>query len=442
MKPEKLSEIFQGLCKPLTRRPDVLFAEFLQENKATVFSMTLRLCRIEIVYSWRWTVIAPPSVLYCRVYLGKNDELFFHLPEILPYLNSCDYRACYFPYVENEERMIRCFRALLDMVEEYIPRIEKLGQTGMDQQIIQAWIQREYPNDEAPEGMAEYKRWSESLLVGRYTTQDAYEAFLRRDWKKARKLYRKLEKSGLQEYEQGLCRFLENEDNRDFVPIHPDCFSLKDYRAVSSPWVDLLGMVICAVPIGLLCSLVIALTNGIMAQGTVVFFGMPWWSGFVFGGLPGVFAYGLLQRRVFGLLGGKFRGRGQDYVDIMDTYPKLNKPFAVVVGLLAAISVFGSGFLAHGTCMRLYDDRCVYAADDLWAFESFPWDDVEAVYHISARYNEYGDRIERSSYVLLLKDGRQLDLDGTCTEAETRQLVFPLLPEHLVVFVDSERDIP
>ena len=45
---------------------------------------------------------------------------------------------------------------------------------------------------------------------------------------------------------------------------------------------------------------------------------------------------------------------------------------------------------------------------------------------MDARYNVYGDRIDRPSYVFILKDGTIFDFDMVNTAEETEKDVLPL----------------
>ena len=88
--------------------------------------------------------------------------------------------------------------------------------------------------------------------------------------------------------------------------------------------------------------------------------------------------------------------------------------------------------------VRFYDD-CIRFDNT-----SHKYSDIYRVYHISARYNEFGGRVERSSYVILFTDKTSLDLDGYTTIEFTEKEILPLLKEKgfKINTVDSERDLP
>ena len=72
------------------------------------------------------------------------------------------------------------------------------------------------------------------------------------------------------------------------------------------------------------------------------------------------------------------------------------------------------------------------------------YDDIENIYYIQSRYNEYGDRIERASYVLDLNNGKLLDLDGYTTTKETEKELLPYLKSKgfEIIKLDSDKDLP
>ncbi len=77
---------------------------------------------IDFVYSpLPGELTAAPSTLEARIHLDKTEPLFFFLPyDILPYINPGDFICRHFPYVESEERMERCYRALADSLLPYL----------------------------------------------------------------------------------------------------------------------------------------------------------------------------------------------------------------------------------------------------------------------------------------------------------------------------------
>lgn len=450
MKTEQLKKDFLHLCDGLKTRPDVLYTEAAENKKDCVFTMYLRAIRVELVYCWKWETLAPPSVLYCRFYLSKNENLFLHLPELIAHLGTEDYRACYFPYIENTQRMEFCFRALMALVDDYIPHAEKIVQSGNAEQLMKSWFERNYFDTEAESAttleyddpderqyMIRINYTFESLMVGRHTDFGPYEAFLLGNWEKALKKYRKQEKRGLSAYERGLIRFMEDPKNRGFQPMPDECFALPAYKAFKRPTKDLLGMGVAWIPCAVVLCGITAVINAVLARGTLYHFGMPFWSAAVFAGLPGVFGYLTFQQHIWGLLG---RKKDQDFYSMMDNHPGINKFAALITALCVIFSLWACIGLPQLSA-RFYDTYAVCSLEEPGDLR-FDYDQVEAVYYIRGRYNEYGGFVNRGSYVLVLDDGTCVDLDGQAGKKDQKKLIEDLLGEYEVIVVDSDRDLP
>ena len=450
MKTEQLKNDFLRLCEELQDRPDVLYTEVAEHKKDCVFTLYLRAIRVELVYCWKWETLAPPSVLYCRFYLSKNENLFLHLPELIAHLGTEDYRACYFPYIENTQRMECCFHALMALVDDYIPHAEKIAQSGKAEQLMKSWFARsffdteaesattlEYDNPEERQYMARINYTFESLMVGRHTDFGPYEAVLLGNWDKALKKYRKQEKHGLSAYERGLCRFMEEPKNRDFQPMPKECFALPAYKAFKRPVKDLLGMVAAWLPCAVVLCAITAVINAVLARGTLYHFGMPFLGAAVFAGLPGVFGYLTFQQRIWGLLG---RKQDRDFYSMMDNHPGINK-FAAMITALCVIASLWACIGLPQLSARFYDIYAVCSLEEPGDLR-FDYDQVEAVYYIRGRYNEYGGLVKRGSYVLVLDDGTCVDLDGQAGKKDQKKLIEDLFGEYEVIVVETDWDLP
>lgn len=451
MKCEQLQGEFKRLCRELESRPEVLHSEFVDGKKECAFFMLLYAIRVELVYSWKWDALAAPSVLFCRFYLNKGDGLFVHLPELLSWLNAGDYRACYFPYIETPRRMECCFRALMEIVDAYIPAAEELVRSGQAENLMQQWLQSDFFDDgEEPNTKWDYndpedrklreelERDFESVMVGRHTDLDAYHAFLLGNWDRALKKYRKMEKHGLSAYEQGLCRFMEDPKNRGFQPMPPECFALPDYRAFQSAKNDLLGIGLLWVPCSVLLCGIIAAVNGVLGRGTLFHFAMPAWFGTVLGIGPALFGYhAVFQPYILDWLRKK---KDLEFYSMLDHHPTTNK---IAVSFFGAIVLLSLGFCISTPqiCDRFYDSYAICTREDDSSFR-FGYDEITQIYYIRGRYNDNGDLVKRGSYVIVLRDGTCVDLDGNATEEEQEELVEALFSDFQVIYVDSDRDLP
>lgn len=450
MKTEQLKQDFLHLCNGLKDRPDVLYTEVVENKKDCVFTVYLRAIRVDFVYCWKWEALAPPSVLYCRFYLSKNENLFLHLPELIAHLGAEDYRACYFSYIENTQRMECCFRALMALVDDYAPYAEKIAQSGQTEQLMKSWFERsffdteaesattlEYEDPDERQYMARINYTFESLMVGRHTDFGPYEAFLLGNWEKALKKYRKQENHGLSAYERGLCRFMEDPKNCGFQPMPKECFALPAYKAFKRPVKDLLGMVVAWIPCAVVLCGITAVINAILARGTLYHFGMPFWGAAIFAGLPGVFGYFTFQQHIDGWIQ---RKRNLDFYTMLDNHPGIKKLAVVILTVCVFISLWACIGLPQFSA-RFYDTYAVCSLEEPGDLR-FDYDRVEAVYYICGRYNEYGGLVKRGSYVLVLDDGTCVDLDGQAGKKDQIKLIEDLFGDFEVIVVDSDRNLP
>ena len=447
-----LKETFMTLCRPLADRGEVLDTQFEDGKKSCIFNMVLRSARIQLVYCWKWETLAPPSVLYCRVYLNKNVPIYLHLPELITALEAQDFRACYFPCIENRQRMKACFDALMAIVDDYIPKIEAISQNGQSEQIMELrfredfWGNRmddsaenhwNYHNSEDRAIMESFDRMTESIMVERFTNCDAYREFVAGNWEKSLQKYQKLAKKKLSQYETELCQFMIQPESQGFHAMPTQCISLPDYRKFKNEVRDLIRMLLCSIPWAVIYCAIIAAISLIISGETVFIFGLSPIFGLILAPLSGIFSYIVFQKKYLKLIR---RHRDLEYFEICDHHPRVNKLAAVILSVVLSGSLVLSVTLPL-MCDRYYEDH----ARIYWkGFQYFNFDyrQVQQIYYIHGRYNDYGDLIRRPSYVLLLEDGTTLDLDCSANLKDQEKLVQTLFPELEVVRLESDQNLP
>lgn len=443
----ELEQEFLRLCREWADRPDVFHTEVIHEKNLAAFSALFRVIRVELVYSRKWETVAPPSVLYCRVYLSKNDPVYLHLPELLSYLDTGDYRACYFPCIESAQRMEDCFRALTRIVDDHIPAAQQLASTDRGREVMERWAEGGFSED--PEGKEESqdgpidwdtmlwaRKLQESFMVSRHTTLDAYEAFLNGDREKAIEKYEKMRKNGLSIYEKGLLEFLRSEAAQDFSPMPPECYAYGAYKKTAKgDKTDLKGLFLLYAGFAVLFCGLLAVINGFLARDTLYFYGIEWWFGGVLAVVPALFGYFAFQKKLRSLLGG-----GNEFLDAAKS-SRFAARLAAVAFTVAMAGCIWFCATVPGMSFRMYDDYAVYYSEEE-TLKQFAYAQVEEIYCISARYNSYGDRVERASCVLILEDGRQVDLDCNGSVEEQLAVVRQLFPELEILELDSDRDLP
>ena len=137
-----LKQKFKALCDVYAAGTDALGFRCFAEKKETILELEFRRIRLQLVYRRKSSFPAPPSVLYCRVYPEKNNAIFLQLPQLLPLVRQRDFRACYFPYIENEARMEACFRQLTAITQELVPKLEALSASGGTEELLPRFLEQ------------------------------------------------------------------------------------------------------------------------------------------------------------------------------------------------------------------------------------------------------------------------------------------------------------
>ena len=446
----ELTQVFEQVCDCLQWPEEPLTIAFEREKNMVACAVYFRRIRVDLVYSRKWEDLAPPSVLYARVYPNKNDWFYVQLHVLLGYLDKKDFRVCCFPGIENAERMAACVRQLAEIVTDHLEEMASFADSEQCVQLRRRWMGPGLFGGEdenvfiEPEPLEESQgKWmlniQEALYVARVTRLKPYQAFLRGDREKALQGYGKLKKKGLLQYEWALTRFLESPESEGFVPMPKQCVSGIAWDTAKKQKVDLPGMAGCFVFFAIFFCALIAALNAWYGQGTVYMYTIRWHYGLVLAPLCALLGYSAFRRE---LLAG-FPGLGHKKRQEMVATEKPAKTLYAIAKLFFGVVLVGCLVFCvsmHEMADRFYDTYGTYYSQ--LGEERFEYADVTQVYHISARYNEYGDRVERASCVLILADGRQIDLDG-CGDADNQlAMVARLMPGVPVVEVDSDRDLP
>ena len=90
--------------------------------------------------------------------------------------------------------------------------------------------------------------------------------------------------------------------------------------------------------------------------------------------------------------------------------------------------------------ISFYENNLSLAGKYLVNREIIEYEDIENIYYLKARYNEYGEKIDRSSYVLHMKNDDYIDLDGYTSIEVSEKEILPLLNLE-VISVESEREL-
>jgi hypothetical protein len=158
--------------------------------------------------------------------------------------------------------------------------------------------------------------------------------------------------------------------------------------------------------------------------------------------LPAMFGGIALRRSLYPLLFPKSASQKLEFDDIISDTPLVRYlsrgALAVTAaGVLLLIPVISS------SNVQLYEDRAT-VNHSLLEHQSFTYDEVEAIYHIQSRYNDFGTRLELDSYVIATADGQLTDLYAFASGEETRKKALPIFQKAglEIIELDSDRDLP
>lgn len=453
MENKALQECFVSLCRRYAGERGALWSEEDREKNALVFTCLFPNIKMQLVYRTKGSAGVPVSTLYARVYPDKNCPVYLHLPRLLPLIEVEDYRACYFPYLETETRMEACFRELTCFLNTLLPILEEICAKGGDVQLLRRFLlELSLPEGEVEEilkaGTWQQKNYvwfqesREDAHISRFTAWNPCQAFLTEEPKKALRLYQK--QKVLFPYEQGLCAFLKTPEGRDFSPMPRECNALLDMKQSSCGREDVLTPVKTALVLYLGFSLIFCCFLGavqfLCARGTLCWFGVQWYYGFLLAGLPAIFGGIALRRNFMPLLNRKHYRTQLAFDKLVN--PRWVTTFAMGVFALVIVISLLIGVEVTGCQLRMYPDHWV-RAESWFSRQTYRYEDVEAIYYIHARYNDYGDRIERPSYILALQDGTIIDLDGITSTEETEEKILHLFQSRglKITELDSDQEL-
>lgn len=449
---------FADLCIGYAKEKNAVYHSFEEGKKECIFTVELKLLKMEFCFVKKASTFVSPGTLYSRFFLRKNTVVRYHLPDIIAALKLGDFRSCYFSFIENPQRLENCFSALTAIIDSHLPEIERAILSGSldNGELFESYIHifdlkksdlnfELIDTDELDGNYFIYlQNWRNDLLVNRFTVAAPYSAFLKGDREKAIALYEKFsKKEALLPYEEKLINFLRSENSKDFTPITKECFAQKmgEKNANISPLEMLKLFSVSYVFFAAVFCAVFAILNAVISAGSLYFFATPWYCGLIPAALCAIFASMAFRRQIYKITAKKELKEKLD----MDSLINGKKTNALAIGAFIAfslVSVLGSAMMLSDHIL-VYENSVKYLAEDL-SYNEYSFEELSAVYYVSARYNDFGDRIERPSYVLVAEDGQIIDLDGYTSVKTSEATVIPLLKKKgfKAIKLDSDRELP
>lgn len=455
---EKIIEKYISLCTAYAEsKKNVLSYKAYDEKEVCRFVVVFPLVKVEFRYVKKPKSFENPNTFYCVVYLNKNSKIYYHLPDLIPYFESKDFRCTYFSAIESADRMENCFTALACVIDSNFAEIEKLA---LDDKVAQSALfdlyRRFYSLKETDldftkaliaEGFdrdffLDLQKKRDRVMLLRFATAGGYANLLQGKKRKAVAFYEKWDKKGiLFEYENQLLEFLKSADSEGFAFVPDECNSSADIARFNSPLSGIrAGLVLFAVFAVIFCS-AFALYNYIAGRDAVFTIAAPFYLGLMPALLCTIFGtiafYGYIPDKKFK------EGKKQEMYKAVNT--KATRIAATVAfAVVFVVSVLFSAMMV--SCdVRFYDEEIRFATGEFSVkHENHKYSEIDGVYYISARYNYLDERIERPSYLILFNDKKVLDLDGYTSVEFSEKNVIPFLEEKgfSVKRVDSDKDLP
>lgn len=446
-----LTKEFIHLCSDYVKtQQHTLSQEVIDTKKVCRYLVRFYSHAVEFRYVKKESLYFKPSSLYCVVYLNKNSVAYYHLTDLIPHLERKTFQPCYFGCIENADRLKSCFQSLTSTLETVI---SQLSCTLSEEASISAALFNSYrsifglkgseldfakienPKEHTQSYFLSLQNTRDGYLFSRYSNFAPYSLLLKNKVDKAVRKYEKLnEKGKLLDYEKSLLTCLLHSENRLFDGCDLD-FSGKAEKQISV--INFIKALCIVFPItsAFFCSS-FAIYQAIISANTLTVLCAPWYAGFLCAGFCSIF--GAIALTALCPLPNKHVSKEKQKELLKTMVSKGLKRFVIVCfSLSLAASIFFTVMIMIPS-IRFYDDHIAFYGNH------YRYREIDSIYYISARYNVYGDRIDRGSYVILFKDHTSLDLDGSASVDETVRNVLPILKEKgfEIQFADSEKELP
>jgi len=445
-----LTDKFISLCNESSKkREDVIYECIENDKKVCRYIIEFYRYIVEFRYVKKESVFFKVSSLYCIIKLKKNSQVYYHLPDIIPYLPQKNLEPCYFGLIESEEKLESCFNSLVKVLESVLSQIDPFLSCEVDlrSHLIEAYKKLyglkegdidfskiDNPGEYDHKFFASLQNTRDGAIFSRYYNFAPYALLQKNKSQKALVKYEKLRlKDKLYKYEKCLIEYIQNPENDTSEVFNPQTDMGAEQKFVAFSSLVKAFLLVTAIASVAFCGF-FAILNFILSRISVVHLSAPWYIGFLCAALCGVFGSIVF----FPYLPNKYYTKKQ-----MKEYSAL----FISKGLkTTCFLAFGASVIAAIVFTVLIARENVLFNEESINFNSneYSYSQIYNVYYIKARYNEYDERIERGSYVILFDDKTSLDLDGYATVKYAKNNVLPLLKKKGfdVKYADSERQLP
>ncbi len=467
MKNKVTAQDFFDTCEKYAKSLNAIDTDRLISKKAWGVSLSFKICRAEIVFYRKSAFPAPKNSVCCRVFVNKNSPVFFMLSDIQAELGVNDFRAVYFSNV-TLDALDRCIDLITGVLSKYVRKIEESLLSSFDDTLYENLFdeyRREYklkPEDldfsligDEEKGDHYYflnlQYHRERFLLFKFTQTEPYVDLFLGMPELALEKFEKM-KEPPTTYEQKLIRFLKTPAAEGFssLPLQDSVLFRKlpntSFLIVTSELDKKVPLywLVAFIPFAVIFCLVMVLVQAIMAGDAIDAYYSPWYWGTLPAALCGIFGGMAFRKPLAKLLEGKKAKNKIEEDEMLN--PKWSDTVAYIAfGVSVLFAIFFVIVLSTGGA-RVFEDRLDYWDGPGYAMQEYYYEDIEKVYHIDARYNDYGDRIERGSYIIYIDDDKFLDLDCAASEKQIEKTLLTLIKnknaETEFIYLDSDKDLP
>lgn len=438
---KELIQHLHNLIEVFSNEAGALAVDFTENKKRAVWSIKYNIIKLEFALTKKEKIVCPMHTLFCRVYLGKNENYFYHLPELMQYLEPDNFQCYYYPYIDSKERLEACFAMLGGFLRKHYNKINEFAKNIETSERIKAekledmlrLYLSEVPEPDLEEGMLEV--YEEYVLLIRYTGDAAYRQLLCGNYEEAMKMYGQMEKKGsFTGYEKRLYEFLKSQ-NSPYELLPKECNSVKRVKEWDKPSKEGLSILLTALAyelvLGVIFALIVAIINAVLSKDTVYYAGESWGYGFLMAGLPAVFG-GIAHRNLIRrFLQKDMFEEGQKLEAMIN--PGWVEPFTRIVFGVVFVGSFALNILIVFMSTSFYTTHMSFdASDALLRREQVTceYSNLQNVYYSDGVYNDFGDFIDRPSYLLEFEGGIVWDSDGYMSVEDVERHVLPILNDY------------
>jgi hypothetical protein len=380
------------------------------------------------------------SGLECRFSFDQTpEELEYSFYDILNIIDPQNFKSYSFPYIFSEREMSEAFKYLCDGFDKYYERICGLSLDKVKRRqllnnllndINEFYGQNifEARGKNAENASLTFKiSWFCNVVYSRFCS-DAYLNYLEGDYKMAIKKYSKVKHLTL--YEKRLLEFMNENISSACRAIDDELNSIKKAKSIRKSRREPLAILIGTV-------LLLPAFAALYIPLYYLFMHFAYFDAlFVAGPVPAVVALPcflsafslsyVFRRNIYKTF---FRKKAQNLLsfDSITNGKWVNRFFLVLTDIVVVISTLFIMFTVN--CNLTFRENGFVDKSAILSMSGplIKYDEVKAVYLVNARINDFGDRAEGQSYVIVLKDGTSYDLFNFTSAEETKEKILPIL---------------